>query len=79
VHLQQTDGVRDRHWPFTDETDAPGIINPSVVAATVDSSGRDRVELMLEPIPAPEETDDDVQDWVTESARRWSEAIDQLN
>lgn len=29
VHLQQTDGKRSSHWPFTDEFNAQGIVDPA--------------------------------------------------
>jgi len=29
VHLQQTDGKRSVHWPFTDEFNARGIVDPA--------------------------------------------------
>jgi sugar phosphate isomerase/epimerase len=38
VHLQQTDGISDHHWPFTPEYNKLGIINPDRIIDIVKSS-----------------------------------------
>jgi sugar phosphate isomerase/epimerase len=48
VHLQQTDGQADHHWPFTPEYNRLGIINPERVVEIVKSSPFPEVPLFLE-------------------------------
>jgi D-erythrulose 1-phosphate 3-epimerase len=48
VHLQQTDGRGDRHWPFTPEFMRTGIVRPERVIEIVKSSPLDRVDLIFE-------------------------------
>jgi hypothetical protein len=48
VHLQQTDGKADRHWSFSAEHNAAGIIEPRRVLDIVRRSPLDRVLLLFE-------------------------------
>jgi D-erythrulose 1-phosphate 3-epimerase len=48
IHLQQTDGKADRHWPFSPEHNAVGIIDPRRVIEIARSSPCDRVLLLFE-------------------------------
>jgi len=48
VHVQQTDGKGDRHWPFTDEYNKHGIIEPRKLVEAVEASGAKRTLLALE-------------------------------
>lgn len=48
VHLQQTDGFADHHWPFTPEFNKLGIINPQRVVEIVKSSPFPEVMLLFE-------------------------------
>lgn len=48
VHLQQTDGLSDHHWPFTPEYNKLGIIHPDRVADIVKSSPFPEVTLLFE-------------------------------
>ena len=48
VHLQQTDGKADHHWPFTPEYNTQGIINPERVIDIVKSSPFPEVVLLFE-------------------------------
>lgn len=75
IHLQQTDGVLDRHWPFTDEYNERGIIDPDRVLAIVARLPQPVVELALEPIPAPEVPDAQVADDLRASADFWRPAL----
>ncbi|HST41545.1 MAG TPA: TIM barrel protein [Conexibacter sp.] len=76
IHLQQSDGVADRHWPFTPAHNAEGIIDPERVMALVARLPQARVELALEPIPAPETPDAQVADELRVSAEHWRPALD---
>lgn len=58
IHLQQTDGKGDRHWPFTPEFNAVGIIDPRQVINIARKSPLDRIVLHFEiahPFDAPAE------------------------
>lgn len=48
VHLQQTDGKNDRHWPFTEEFNRLGCIDPKRIVEIVASSPLLQVDLVLE-------------------------------
>ncbi|NLX35846.1 MAG: TIM barrel protein [Chloroflexi bacterium] len=76
VHLQQTEAGHSRHWPFTPEYNATGIIDPRRVLADLAGTGakeiwlgfeiahRERFE--VEPLVLPE---------LVESVRYWREAL----
>ncbi|HSR10651.1 MAG TPA: TIM barrel protein [Thermodesulfobacteriota bacterium] len=48
VHLQQTDGKGDHHWPFTPEHAESGIVEPRRVVEIVKASPLERVDLIFE-------------------------------
>jgi hypothetical protein len=48
VHLQQTDGLWDRHWAFTKEHHDEGIVKIDKVLESLDKSGLDEVYLFPE-------------------------------
>jgi sugar phosphate isomerase/epimerase len=75
VHLQQTDGKMDRHWPFTPEFNAQGIVRADHVIDLVSAFDRDEVELMLEPMFAFEAPDDEVAAAVGASVDFWRPAL----
>jgi sugar phosphate isomerase/epimerase len=52
VHVQQTDGMSDHHWPFTKEYNRQGIIKIDRVLESLDKSGLKEVVLILEAIHA---------------------------
>jgi len=41
IHIQQTDGKGDRHWPFTSEYSKEGIIVPSKILEAIERSRAD--------------------------------------
>jgi len=75
VQLQQSDGLADRHWPFTPERNQAGRIDPGRVLDTLADSGADDVLLILEVIPAFEEDDEQVIRDLKESAALWAAAM----
>jgi D-erythrulose 1-phosphate 3-epimerase len=75
VQLQQSDGLADRHWPFTPERNRAGRIDPGRVLDTLAGSGADDVLLILEVIPAFEEDDEQVIRDLRESAAQWAAAM----
>lgn len=60
IHIQQTDGKGDRHWPFTEEYNKIGIIRPDKVVEAIETSGAKEVYLFLEYIPPFEYPDEEV-------------------
>lgn len=56
IHLQQTDGMLDRHWDFTKE----GIVTPRLIKQATSEAGLDDIVQYLEVVTAFEETDDNV-------------------
>lgn len=78
LHLQQTDGLFDRHWPFTAEHNAQGIITSERVLDEINRCGRDHLELMLEPVPAVELADDRVLSDVRDSVDFWRPALSEI-
>jgi sugar phosphate isomerase/epimerase len=78
VHLQQTDGVMDRHWPFTAEFNAQGIVEADRVIDIVAAFDRAEVELMCEPMFAFEAADDDVVAALAETVDFWRPALNRV-
>jgi len=75
IHVQQTDGRADRHWPFTKEYNARGIIKPEEVIKAIDDSGAQEVLLALEIIHPFEAREDEVLRDLKESVRYWKEYV----
>jgi len=48
IHLQQTDGHADRHWPFSERHHARGIVDPAGIVNIARDSPLERVDLVLE-------------------------------
>lgn len=71
VHLQQTDGIGDRHWPFTKNYNKVGIIEGEKVISSLDKAGAGKTYLYLEAIPAFEQDDSQVIEDLVESVRYW--------
>jgi sugar phosphate isomerase/epimerase len=56
IHLQQTDGLLDRHWDFTKQ----GIITPQMIKKATEEAGLEDVIQYLEIVPAFEASDEEV-------------------
>jgi len=56
IHLQQTDGLLDRHWDFTKK----GIVTPQLIKKATEEAGLADIVQFLEVVPAFESTDDEV-------------------
>ena len=61
----------DRHWPFTAEFNAQGIVRSDHVIELVSRFDRAEVELMLEPMFAFEAADHDVVDALADCVEFW--------
>ena len=75
IHIQQTDGRADRHWPFTEEYNSRGIIRPDKVLEAIDASGAKEVYLFLEYIPPFELDDDKVLSELRQSVAYWKQYL----
>jgi sugar phosphate isomerase/epimerase len=75
VQLQQTDGLGDRHWPFTEEHNAGGRVDPGLVLDILADAGAQDVLLILEVIPAFEADDRQVVDGLRASVQVWARAL----
>lgn len=76
VQLQQSDGIADHHWAFTEEHNRVGLINPAMVLETLDAAGAGTVDLIFEIIPGFEDPDDRVVADLLFSVDLWRSAID---
>jgi len=75
IHIQQTDGKGDRHWPFTEECNQRGIIDARKLLEAIDSSGAKEATLIMEVIHASEEREEKVLQDLKESTNYWMERI----
>jgi len=75
VHLQQTDGKRDHHWPFTPEYARKGIIKPRRVIETVRQSPLKRVDLVLELGHSLDAPDQKIIDGHKRSVEAWAKCL----
>jgi D-erythrulose 1-phosphate 3-epimerase len=78
IHLQQTDGQFDRHWPFADQFNEQGIIDPDRIVDLVAALPQDEVELIFEPVHAFEAPDEQVIADLAASVEYWREPIARL-
>ncbi len=79
IHLQQTELGHSRHWPFTAEYNAIGVVQPDRMLDELAATGRDEFHLFLE-ISHRERWPDDtkvIAD-LAESAQCWIDAIAQF-
>jgi len=75
LHLQQTDGKADRHWPFTEEYNKIGVIKGDRVISALREGGSKLSYLFLEVIHPFEYPDNQVIKEVKESVEYWRSYI----
>ena len=75
VHVQQTDGKGDRHWPFTDEFNKIGIIDGKKIISSLDKSGAGKTYIYPEVFPAFEQDDSQVIEDMTKTMKYWKEYL----
>jgi len=75
IHVQQTDGLMDRHWPFTEEYNSKGIIKPDKVLEALKESGSSGNYLFLEIIHPFEYREDKVLEELEKSVKYWKDFI----
>jgi D-erythrulose 1-phosphate 3-epimerase len=76
VHMQQTDGKGSRHWPFSPECNAKGIIDPQKVVDALSQAGASRTIIVFEYFfSAHALSEDSAVDDMRTSVRFWKEAL----
>lgn len=75
IHLQQTDGKMDRHWPFTPEFNRLGIIEAERLIDEIENSGAKEVILILEIIHPFEEKEKKVLEELGKSVDYWKDYV----
>ena len=75
IHLQQTDGKADRHWPFSPRINEIGMIKPDKVISSIEKSGVKEVHAFLEYIPPFEENDQEVIKNLEETVKYWKQFV----
>jgi len=75
IHLQQTDGKADRHWPFTEEYNKLGIIKGDKLISALEDSGVEQTYLFLEIIHPFEYPEERVIKEIKESIQYWKSYI----
>jgi D-erythrulose 1-phosphate 3-epimerase len=76
VHVHQTDRRASRHWPFTEEHNAQGIVEGRKVLEALGVSGAEEVVLLIELFFAPfEPADDRVLEDLRTSVAYWRQFV----
>jgi len=75
VHLQQTDGKADRHWPFIEKYNKVGIIKGDKLISTLEKVGSKQTYLFLEIIHPFEYPEKQVIKEMKESIEYWKSYI----
>ena len=75
VHVQQTDGKGDRHWPFTKEFNKIGLIDAKKVLTALDESGAESTYIFPEVFPTFEQDDDQVIADMVDTVKYWKEYV----
>lgn len=79
IHMQQTDGKGSRHWPFTREHNAQGIIVPEKVCEAIEASGAEKSILIFEFFfSAHALSDESAMDDMKRSVEYWQEALQRV-
>jgi len=76
IHLQQTDGRYDRHWPFTAAFNSDGIIHADKVLESLCKSSDGDSVLFIEVVHPFEEKDSRVLQDMIETVAYWRDALD---
>lgn len=72
IHLQQTDGMLDRHWDFTKE----GMVTPELIKKATLEAGLDDVVQYLEVVTIFEASDDEVYEGMKKTMDYLHKALD---
>jgi D-erythrulose 1-phosphate 3-epimerase len=71
IHLQQTDGLGDRHWPFTAEFNEIGVIKPEKVLKIINDNSDHQIDLIFECMHSCEISGDKIIEDFKYSADYW--------
>ena len=71
IHLQQCDGLGDRHWPFTPEYNEVGIIKPQKILKLINDNSDHEIDLIFEFIHSCELSGDKIIEDYKYSADYW--------
>ncbi len=71
MHVQQTDGILDRHWPFTKEYNDKGLIRPDKIIKSIQESGAEKVVMFFEVVHPSYETETKILGDLKESVNYW--------
>jgi D-erythrulose 1-phosphate 3-epimerase len=76
IHMQQTDGKGSRHWPFSPECNAKGIIVPEKVVGALEQAGADKTVIVFEYFfSAHALSEDSAIEDMQKSVKHWREAL----
>jgi len=75
IHLQQTDGIADHHWPFTPEFNRVGIIDPDRISEIVKESPFPEIPMFFELGHAFDATDQRILEDHKQSIEVWSKYL----
>lgn len=76
IHMQQTDGKGSRHWPFTEEFNAQGVIVPEKLFDAIEESGSGKNILVFEFFfSAHALSDESILDNMKRSVEFWQKAL----
>lgn len=75
IHVQQTDGKGDRHWPFTPAFNEQGMIRAQDVVQAMKDGGCQELPIVMEIFHAFEAPDETVLDDLTQSVEFWRHAL----
>ena len=75
IHLQQTDGKADRHWPFTEKYNKIGIIKGDELISALEEGGAAETYLFLEVIHPFESLEENVVKEIKESVQYWKSYV----
>ncbi len=79
IHIQQTDGRGSRHWPFSEEYNKIGIIEPERVFEAIEFSGAEKTTILFEFFySAHAEPDESALDCLKTSVEYWAEAVQRV-
>lgn len=73
IHLQQTDGLWDRHWDFTKD----GLVNAELIKTTTENAGLTDIVQYLEVVTIFEDSDEQVYQSMKKTMRILHEIFDE--
>jgi sugar phosphate isomerase/epimerase len=79
VHMQQTDGKGSRHWPFTEEYNRIGVIEPERIFSAIEDTGIEKTIIIFEFFySAHAIPDESAVDNLKKSVEYWQKALQRV-